>query len=72
MADFRIVSRPDCIWCTRAKAHLALRDLSFTEELKVTKDEQLAFKAEGYESFPQIWRGDEHIGGFTELKQAVA
>lgn len=72
MAAFHIVSRPDCKWCARAKSHLAVRGIKFVEELLEHRDEQIAFKERtGLDTFPQIWRGDELIGGFTELKQAV-
>ena len=66
---WKIVSRPDCKRCTRAKAHLAVRNLDFEEEHLATRDEQLAFKERtGFDTFPQIWDGDSHVGGYDALK----
>lgn len=70
---WKIISRPDCIWCARAKAHLAVRGIEFEEEYLATREEQLAFKARaGLGTFPQVWDGDRHVGGFAELKDYLA
>ena len=66
---WKIVSRPDCKWCVRAKAHLAVNGVDFEEEHLATREEQLAFKERtGLDTFPQVWDGDAHVGGYTELK----
>lgn len=70
MIGWKIVSRPDCIWCTRAKAHLAIRNISFEEVLKHTHQDMLKFKEEtGLNSFPQVYHNGELIGGFDKLKE---
>ncbi|WLR90892.1 glutaredoxin domain-containing protein [Shinella zoogloeoides] len=70
---WKIVSRPDCKWCTRAKAHLAVRGVEFYEEVLETVAMQRAFKARtGLDTFPQIWDGDRHVGGFSDLKAQMA
>ena len=67
---WKIVSRPDCKWCARAKAHLAVRGVEFDEQIMVTRQEQLNFKDwSGEDTFPQIWDGTQHIGGFDQLKR---
>ncbi|OCP21993.1 MULTISPECIES: glutaredoxin [unclassified Ensifer] len=70
---WKIVSRPDCKWCTRAKAHLAVRGIDFEEEHLDTLEAQLAFKeSTGHDTFPQIWDGDQHVGGFSQLRIHLA
>jgi glutaredoxin len=69
---WKVVSRPDCKWCVRAKAHLAVRGIEFEEEHLVTREEQLAFKSKGFNSFPQVWDGDIQVGGFDNLKAYLA
>ncbi len=67
---WKIVSRPDCIWCARAKAHLAIRNEAFEEEIKLSRQDQLDFKdATGFNSFPQVWHNGQHVGGFDKLKE---
>ena len=69
MMGWKIVSRPNYKWCVRAKAHLTVRGIDFEEELLATREEQLAFKARSrFDTFPQIWKGEEHVGGFADLK----
>lgn len=70
---FRILTKPDCRYCTLAKAALQARGLSYDEE-EVTPERFAELKANGMTTVPQIWvehpplRGfTTHIGGFTEL-----
>jgi glutaredoxin len=73
MMGWKIVSRPDCKWCRRAKAHLAVRGVEFEEEHLATREEQLAFKDRtGADTFPQVWDGDTHVGGFDALRKYLA
>lgn len=63
---YRIITQPGCIWCDRAKALLTFMGQEFAEE-PLTPETKPAFKAAGYTTVPQIWHGDRHIGGYTEL-----
>ena len=66
---WKIVSRPDCKWCARAKSALAVRGIDFEEKFLPTREEQLAFKDRtGLDTFPQVWHGETHVGGFDKLK----
>lgn len=66
---WKIVSRPDCKWCTRAKAYLAVRGVEFEEKLLETTAKQIQFKDHhDLDTFPQIWDGETHVGGFDKLK----
>lgn len=67
--SFLVYTKPDCKWCVLAK-HL-LSDIGwFYAEVDVTKDQQARdrLKELGLRTVPQIWFGDEHIGGFANLE----
>ncbi|MCC6918048.1 MAG: glutaredoxin 3 [Alphaproteobacteria bacterium] len=58
-----------CPYCHRAKALLTRKGVAFNE-IDVTMDadtrEEMARKA-GRTSVPQIWIGEEHVGGSDDL-----
>ena len=59
-----------CGFCVAAKTLLKSKDIPF-QEVDVTKDQALrqeVVKRSGRRTVPQIFIGDESIGGFTELK----
>jgi len=65
-------TKPDCKWCSRAESHLAVRGIYFEEMCYLTLKQQLGFKERtGHETFPQIYDGDKHVGGYAELKASV-
>ncbi len=67
-------STEPCPFCSQAKALLQRRGLEF-EEINLSKDPEgraeLAART-GMMTFPQVFVGDELIGGFTELQEADA
>ena len=59
-----------CAFCTAAKALLKAKSIPF-QEVDVTKDQALRqeiVRRTGRRTVPQIFIGDEPIGGFTELR----
>lgn len=52
-----IKSRDDCSFCSQAKQFLNGMEIEFEEEHQPTGQ------------VPQIYAGDTHIGGYTELVQ---
>ena len=70
MPKIVIYTTPYCPYCHRAKRLLAQKHAAF-EEIDVSGDwdarEQLAEKAGGRTSVPQIWIGELHVGGSDEL-----
>jgi glutaredoxin len=52
-----IKSRDDCSFCSQAKQFLDGMEIEFDEEYQPTGQ------------VPQIYAGDTHIGGYTELVQ---
>lgn len=65
-------STEPCPFCTQAKALLEARGLGF-EEINLSKDPEgraeLAART-GMMTFPQVFVGDELIGGFDDLQAA--
>lgn len=59
-----------CGYCRAAKALLTSKGLPF-QEIDVTDDptlRQAIMQRSGRRTVPQIFIGDESVGGFTELK----
>jgi glutaredoxin len=64
-------SKPACPYCDQAKALLTQRGIAF-EERRIGEGytrEQLLEAVPTARTVPQIFLGDQHIGGFSELKQ---
>lgn len=65
-----IYTTPFCPYCMLAKRLLADKGVAF-EEIDVAGKpalrEELRQKAGGRTTVPQIWVGETHVGGFTEL-----
>ncbi|MFM9022632.1 MAG: glutaredoxin domain-containing protein [Solirubrobacterales bacterium] len=74
MSEIRMYSTEPCPYCSQAKALLESRGLEF-EEINLSKDPEgraeLAART-GMMPFPQVFVGEELIGGFIELQQADA
>lgn len=72
MSEIKMFSTDPCPFCTQAKALLESRGLSF-EEINLSKDPEgraeLAART-GMMTFPQVFVGEELIGGFSELQEA--
>ena len=72
MKPVTIYTTQTCGFCLRAKQLLAERGISY-QEVDVTGDDdaraKLVEKADGRRTVPQIFIGEEGIGGYTELAQ---
>ncbi|TNE67527.1 MAG: glutaredoxin 3 [Alphaproteobacteria bacterium] len=69
MADVVIYSSNMCPYCFRAKALLKQRGAAFREILVDMNPKARAEMREkaGRNTVPQIWIGDQHIGGCDDL-----
>lgn len=68
---FTVVGRDDCPWCKEATDLLSKTPNEY-EYFNITqRDHPLRFflKSLGLKTVPQVWHGDELIGGYTELKE---
>lgn len=71
MATVTIYTTPTCPYCHRAKALLTQKDVAFTEismyDLDDSARTHLSQKTDGYRTVPQIFIGDNFIGGSDDL-----
>lgn len=70
MEDFYVYSKDDCVFCKQMRQVFILKKISYTE-MKLGKDFDLEtfktrFENTKFKSFPQIFHGETHIGGFTD------
>lgn len=68
METLVILTRPNCIYCEKAKKLIEEHGDSFVE-FDVTKDTvfRAFLKVQGITTVPQIYSEGEHIGGYTDL-----
>jgi glutaredoxin 3 len=67
-----IYSKNDCIYCERAKRLLSEKNIAFREVLVDTSDECTVSELQdrtGMKTFPQIFIGNQVLGGFTQLQE---
>ena len=67
-----IYSKGHCPYCVQAKQLLTNKGAAF-EEIHVDQDseklQEMLAKSEGQRTVPQIFIGDYHVGGFTDLRE---
>ncbi len=72
MSEVVIYSSEFCPYCTWAKNLLNTKKTSYTEiridQVEGAQQEMLA-KSNGQMSVPQIFIGDTHVGGYTDMLQ---
>ncbi|MEM8795562.1 MAG: glutaredoxin 3 [Pseudomonadota bacterium] len=70
MAPVTIYTRKFCPYCTAAKQLLKAKGASY-EEFDATMDRglkaEMVKRAKGGSTFPQIFIGEQHVGGCDEL-----
>lgn len=67
-----VYSKSNCIYCDRAKSLLNEKSIAFREVLVDTNDPCVVSELQdktGMKTFPQIFVGNEVLGGFTELQE---
>lgn len=70
MAQVTIYTRPMCGYCARAVSLLKKKGLAFNEidaGFNREKRAEMVQRANGGSTFPQIFIGDDHIGGCDEM-----
>jgi len=75
MQRFTIFGRPDCGFCVRAKQLLELKGYEFRwidiNEEGISKADLEKTVGKPVDTVPQIFHGQDHVGGFTELNEYV-
>ena len=71
MKNILIYTGPSCNFCAAAKRLLERNKLKFSE-IDVSSGEnirdEMIKKSNGQRTIPQIFFGDRHVGGYTELR----
>jgi glutaredoxin 3 len=70
MADVTIYTKPYCPYCIRAVSLLEKKGVEFTEIEASTdpeKRQEMIQRANGGATFPQIFIGEQHIGGCDDM-----
>ncbi|WP_084420666.1 glutaredoxin 3 [Henriciella litoralis] len=70
MSTVTIYTRAFCPYCSRAVALLEKKGVTFTQidaGMDPDKKEEMVKRSNGGRTFPQIFIGDEHIGGCDEM-----
>jgi ribonucleoside-diphosphate reductase alpha chain len=60
----KLVTKDGCPYCVKLKAQLKADNISFTEIDRADVDFDFPYK-----TVPQLWIGDNHVGGYTEFMQ---
>ena len=72
MQKVTVYSRPYCGYCELAKRLLERKGVPFAEvDVGANRSliAEMVSRAGGRMTFPQIFVGDRHVGGFTELAE---
>ncbi|MGB1270691.1 MAG: GrxA family glutaredoxin [Endozoicomonas sp.] len=71
MERFTVFGRPGCGFCIRAKEVLEAKELPFRYvdiyEEGISKEDLEKTVGKPVETVPQVFHGQQYIGGFTEL-----
>lgn len=71
MPRFTIFGRPDCGYCVRAKQLLEKEELEMKwidiNKEGISKADLEKTVGKPVETVPQIFHGQQHVGGYTEL-----
>ena len=71
MKNILIYTGPSCNFCASAKRLLERNKLKFSE-IDISSGEnirdEMIKKSNGQRTIPQIFFGDHHVGGYTELR----
>lgn len=71
MKDIKIYSFEVCPYCERAKLLLQALGCEYAEEVITREDLKSLAETTGMQTVPQIFVGDQLIGGFDDLNKAV-
>lgn len=72
MKTVTIYTRSLCVWCIRAKWLLRRQGVAY-QEIDASGDEtrRALLERTGRRTVPQVFFGDESVGGFDELRALV-
>lgn len=65
---YTVYTKEGCTFCDKAKEILDFFNEEYDEIKHRTQEEIETFKSYGFKTFPQIFLGGEHVGGYTDLE----
>lgn len=71
ITGIKIYTKKNCNWCLMMKNELMKNNISYTEELVNVEDFESFKKQHGVETVPQLYDGEELIGGYTKVAQLL-
>ncbi|AGF74213.1 glutaredoxin 3 [Bartonella australis AUST/NH1] len=68
MKKITLYTRPNCPYCIKARALLDEKGVKYTDiDASTSLRQEMIQKANGRNTFPQIFIGDYHVGGCDDL-----
>tara|TARA_A100001388_G_scaffold40318_2_gene25736 strand:+ start:3174 stop:3422 length:249 start_codon:yes stop_codon:yes gene_type:complete len=69
---FKIFTKDNCSWCTKAKEILKENNIEYKEH-NIDEDytSKMVLKALRLKTVPQIWNDDLHLGGYRQLESWI-
>ncbi|AQX19350.1 MULTISPECIES: glutaredoxin 3 [Bartonella] len=68
MKEITLYTRPGCPYCTKARALFDKKGVKYTDiDASTSLRQQMVQRANGRNTFPQIFIGDYHVGGCDDL-----
>ncbi|MCL6229776.1 MULTISPECIES: glutaredoxin 3 [Bartonella] len=68
MKEITIYTRPNCPYCIKARTLLDQKGVKYTDiDASTSLRQQMVQRANGRNTFPQIFIGDYHVGGCDDL-----
>ncbi|AQX28303.1 MULTISPECIES: glutaredoxin 3 [unclassified Bartonella] len=68
MKEITLYTRPNCPYCIKARALLDQKGVKYIDiDASTSLRQQMVQRANGRNTFPQIFIGDYHVGGCDDL-----
>ncbi|WP_375609069.1 MULTISPECIES: glutaredoxin 3 [unclassified Bartonella] len=68
MKEIIIYTRPGCPYCIKARDLLDKKGVKYTDiDASTSRRQEMVQRANGRNTFPQIFIGDYHVGGCDDL-----
>ncbi|AFR26024.1 glutaredoxin 3 [Bartonella quintana] len=68
MKEVTLYTRPNCPYCAKARDLLDKKGVKYTDiDASTVLREEMVQRANGRNTFPQIFIGDYHVGGCDDL-----
>ncbi len=69
---YKVFGQPNCVFCKKAVDLLTDLKVEFVYyDLTMNQDAWDFIKGQGFRTVPQIYKDEEHIGGYKELKDEL-